>query len=141
MTRTLTIKIVALIASAWLGVMVAGFIASVVAVLMTSGRIGGDFFRVFFLGSAMGLPTMFLLFFVQLAKIIDRWYREKNSRIYLSSWAITIDALLIILVLWIFASVSYHLMSLWLFISLIQVPTVFKCQAIFERLITTYLPE
>jgi hypothetical protein len=139
MSRSLIIKIIALIASAWLGVMVAGFIASVVAVLMTSGRIGGDFFRVFFLGSAMGLPTMGLLFPVQLAKIIDRWYRGKNMLPIVC--AIAIDAIVIIFLLWALASVSSHLVSLWLFISLIQVPTIFKCQAIAERLLTTYLPE
>jgi hypothetical protein len=141
MTRSLTIKIIALIASAWLGVMVAGFVASVVGILMTSGRIGRDFLMVFFLGSAMGLPTMGLLFPVQLARIVARWYRGKNMPLNPIVCAIVIEASVIILLLWAFASVSSHLVGLWLFISLIQVPVVFKCQAIAERLLTTYLPE
>jgi hypothetical protein len=121
--------------------MVAGFIASVVAVLMTSGRIGGDFFRVFFLGSAMGLPTMGLLFPVQLAKIIDQWYRGKNMLINPIVCAMAIDAIAIMLVLWAFISFNSHLVSLLLFISLIQVLAIFKCQAIAEQLLILYLPE
>jgi hypothetical protein len=108
---------------------------------MNSGRIGREFLIVFFLGSAMGSPTMGLLFPVQLAKIIDRWYRGKNMLINPIVCAMAIDAIAIMLVLWAFASFSSHLVSLWLFISLIQVLAIFKCQAIAERLLTTYLPE